>query len=256
MRRTAALAETVTYITGSTLDPLFGNGAFDEALDVAAAIADRSANADVTAQVNAGAARARILSLRGQASQVRDSLSWLESTARGAGAPEYAVIGLAAAALARAALQQNEAAATLLAEILATPGAGEIQYYGIYMPMMVRTALELGDRALAERLADGCESNYPFAAHAGVAVGAALAEARGDHRVAVEGYAQAAGRWEQFGVVPEHAFALLGQGRCLTALGHATEAKHALEQAREIFDSLKAAPLWTKPTRSSSRPPR
>ena len=84
---------------------------------------------------------------------------WLESTASGAGAPEYAVIGLAAAALARAALQQNEAAATLLAEILATPGAREIQYYGIYMPMMVRTALEFGDRALAERLADGCESN-------------------------------------------------------------------------------------------------
>jgi class 3 adenylate cyclase/tetratricopeptide (TPR) repeat protein len=237
------LAETVTYITGSTLDPLFGSGAFDEALDVAAAIADRSENADVTAQVNAGAARARILSLRGQASQVRDSLNWLESTARGAGAPEYAVIGLAAAALARAALEQHEAAATLLAEILATPGAGEIQYYGIYMPMMVRTALELGDRALAERLADGCESNnYPFAAHAGVAVGAALAEARGDHQAAVEGYAQAAERWEQFGVVPEHAFALLGQGRCLTALGQATEATNALQQAREIFDALKAAP--------------
>ena len=224
---------------------------------LAAAIADRSENADVTAQVNAGAARARILSLRGQASQVRDSLNWLESTARGAGAPEYAVIGLAAAALARAALEQHEAAATLLAEILATPGAGEIQYYGIYMPMMVRTALELGDPALAERLADGCESNnYPFAAHAGVAVGAALAEARGDHQAAVEGYAQAAERWEQFGVVPEHAFALLGQGRCLTALGQATEAT-TCAPSRPARSSTRSRqrPLWPKPTPSSSRPP-
>ena len=33
LRRTAASPKTVTYITGSTLDPLFGNGAFDEALD-------------------------------------------------------------------------------------------------------------------------------------------------------------------------------------------------------------------------------
>ena len=159
-----------------------------------------------------------------------------------AGAPEYAVIGFAAAALARAALEQNEAAATLLAEILATPGAREIQYYGIYLPMMVRTALELGDQALAERLADGCESHYPFAAHAGVTVSAALAEARGDHQAAVDGYAQAAERWHRFGVVPEQAFALLGQGRCLTALGRPTEATHALRSAREIFDALKAAP--------------
>ena len=38
------------------------------------------------------------------------------------------------------------------------------------------------------------------------------------------------------------AFALLGEGRCLTALGQATEATNALQQAREIFDALKAAP--------------
>jgi tetratricopeptide (TPR) repeat protein len=75
-----------------------------------------------------------------------------------------------------------------------------------------------------------------------VAVGAALAEARGDHQAAVEGYAQAAERWEQFGVVPEHAFALLGQGRCLIALGQPTEATHVLQQAREIFAALEAAP--------------
>ena len=236
------LAEAVNYITGSTLDPLYGNGAFDEALELAAAIAERSENADVTAQVSAVAAQARILSLRGQASRVGGSLDWLESTARRAGAPEYAVIGLAAAALARAALGQNDAAATLLDEVLATPGAREIQYYGIYLPTMVRTALELGDQALAQRLADGCESHYPFAGHAGVTASAALAESRGDHRAAGDGYAEAAQRWHRFGVIPEQAFALLGQGRCLTALGRPTEATPALRSAREIFDALRAAP--------------
>ena len=236
------LAEVVNYTTGSTLDPLFGHGAFDEALEVAAGIVERYENADITAQVNARAAQGRILTLRGQAPQVAGSLDWLESTARGAGAPEYAVIGLAAAALARAALGENEAATALLAEVLATPGAREIQYYGIYEPTMVRTALGLGDRALAERLADGYESPLPFAAHSGVTVSAALAEARGDHQAAVHGYAQAAERWQRFGVVPEQAFALLGQGRCLIALGEPSEAAHALQQAHEIFAGLKAAP--------------
>ncbi|MDP9260194.1 MAG: AAA family ATPase [Actinomycetota bacterium] len=236
------LAETVTYITGSTLDPLFGHGAFDEALEVAAAIVERSENTDITAQVNARAAQARILSLRGHARQVAGSLDWLESTAAGAGAPDYAVIGLASAALARAALEQADAAATLLAEILATPGARETLYYAIYLPAMVRTALRLGDRRLGEHLVDACESRHPIAVHANVTVSAALAEAHGDHQVAADGYARAAERWHQFGVIPEHAFALLGQGRCLTALGRPTEATHALQHGREIFDALKAAP--------------
>jgi class 3 adenylate cyclase/tetratricopeptide (TPR) repeat protein len=240
--RDRGLAETVNYITGSTLDPLFGHGAFDEALAVAAAIVDRSENADITAQVNARAAEARILSLRGEAPEVAGSLDWLESTALGAGAPDYAVIGVAAAALARTALQQNAAATTLLAEIPAMAGARVTQYYAIYLPLMVRTALALGDRGLAERLVDACEARHPIAAHAGVTVSAALAEARGDHLGAANGYAQAAERWQRFGVIPEQAFALLGQGRCLTALGHPSEATHALQQAREIFDALKAGP--------------
>ena len=54
--------------------------------------------------------------------------------------------------------EQNAAAAALLAEVLATPGARAIQYYGICLPTMVRTALGLGDRRLAERVVDGYES--------------------------------------------------------------------------------------------------
>jgi class 3 adenylate cyclase/tetratricopeptide (TPR) repeat protein len=236
------LAETVNYITGSTLDPLFGHGAFDEALEVAATIVARSENVDITAQVNARAVEARILSLRGQAPTAAASLDWLESTAAQAGAPDYAVIGLASAAFARAELGQNEAATTLLAKIPAMPGTRVIQYYAIHLPLMVRTALGLGDRALAERLVTACECRHPVAAHAAVTVAAALAEARGDHQAGADGYAEAADRWNRFGVVPEQAFALLGQGRCLTTLAQSAEATRALEQAREIFDALKAVP--------------
>jgi hypothetical protein len=69
-----------------------------------------------------------------------------------------------------------------------------------------------------------------------------LAEARGAHQPAADAYVGAAERWERFGVVPEQGLALLGQGRCLLALGRPADATHALRTAREIFHMLKAAP--------------
>ena len=83
------------------------------------------------------------------------------------------------------------------------------------LPAMVRTALGIGELALAERLVGGYKPRYPYAEHALVAANAALTEARGDLQTAADAYADAADRWERFGVVPEQAFALLGQGRCL-----------------------------------------
>ena len=71
---------------------------------------------------------------------------------------------------------------------------------------------------------------------------AALAEANGDLQATAAGYADAAERWQTFGVVPEQAFALLGQGRSLTALGRTAEASPVLQRAREIFLALQAAP--------------
>ena len=69
-----------------------------------------------------------------------------------------------------------------------------------------------------------------------------MAESRGDLEVAADAYAEAAERWERFGVVTEHAFAFLGQGRCLIRLARRAEAAPVLQQAREIFDRMGAAP--------------
>jgi hypothetical protein len=66
-------------------------------------------------------------------------------------------------------------------------------------------------------------------------VGAALAEARGDLAAAAGMYADAAARWEDFGVVTEEGFAWLGRGRCLVGLGRSIEASDALNRARGIF---------------------
>ena len=57
------------------------------------------------------------------------------------------------------------------------------------------------------------------------------------HAEAAALYAEAAERWREFGNVPERAYALLGQGRCLAALGQ-PEAQEPLREARELFASM------------------
>ena len=169
-------------------------------------------------------------------------LEWLEAASRGTEDPQLVVIGLGSAALARAGLGQDEAAAALLAEVESYPGARDNQNYPAFLPAMVRTALQIAQASLAESLVAGFEPRYTYAEHALVAANAALAEARGDLPSAADAYAEAADRWERFGVVPEQAFALFGQGRCLVALARPTEAAPVLQQAREIFERLQAAP--------------
>jgi len=236
------LAEMVNFTAALTLDLLADSGELDEALEVAAEIAGRPENEDVLALATVRAAQARILVLRGQAAQVTGSLDWLESTSRETEDAEFAVLGLGSSALARAGLGEDERAAALLAELEATPGAREAQYYAALLSALVRSALALGHRELAECFADGVEPRSPYAEHALVAASAALAEARGDLQAAADAYADAVDRWQRFGVVPEQAFALLGQGRCLVGLARPTEAAPVLRQAREIFDTLQAAP--------------
>jgi tetratricopeptide (TPR) repeat protein len=84
------------------------------------------------------------------------------------------------------------------------------------------------------------------AANAVAAGAAALLEARGNLDAAADAYADVGVRWDTLGIVPELAFALLGQGRTLLALGRAAEARAALERAKGIFVGLKAAPALSE----------
>ena len=59
----------------------------------------------------------------------------------------------------------------------------------------------------------------------------------GNHADAATLYAEAAARWQEFGNVREHAYALLGQGRCLVALGDPA-AEQPLRRAAELFSSM------------------
>lgn len=70
---------------------------------------------------------------------------------------------------------------------------------------------------------------------------ALLAEADGEFGEAAGLFADATERWEAFGGVLEQAYALLGQGRSLVALG-APDADQPLRQARALFDEMGARP--------------
>ena len=81
----------------------------------------------------------------------------------------------------------------------------------------------------------------PLSEHALSASRAQLTEAAGEHAEAAQLYAEAAERWREFGNVPERAYALLGQGRSLAALGK-PEAEEPLRAARELFASMGFTP--------------
>jgi tetratricopeptide (TPR) repeat protein len=128
---------------------------------------------------------------------------------------------------------QGERALELMAELEQRPHVRGSASYPAFLPGLVRTAVAAGDLALGNRLASGLEPLDLYQEHALVASGAILAEARGDIDEAARLYSEAAERWGQFGVVPEQAFALLGLGRCLLALGDPA-AGEALRQARDL----------------------
>jgi hypothetical protein len=117
---------------------------------------------------------------------------------------------------------------------------------------MLRTALAAGDPDLARRLADGIEPRYPLHEHALCAARAQLAEHAADHADAAALYGEAARRWHQFGNVREHAYALLGQGRCLVALGDPS-AEQSLRQAADLFTSMGYKPALAETERLLAR---
>ncbi len=167
-------------------------------------------------------------------------IDWLIETARAIGAVDIVALALGSAAAALVAKAPDRARA-LLAELEQPVGAHETPYYARQLAAMVRTALAAGDPALAKRLADGLEPRYPLDEHALCAARAQLAEHAGDYADGATLYSEAAARWQEFGNVPERAHALLGQGRCLHALGRPA-AEQPLREARDLFAAMSYKP--------------
>jgi hypothetical protein len=163
-------------------------------------------------------------------------VDWMIETARAIGTADINAVVFASAAAALT-TDAAERARAVLAELDQTLGIRESPYYARHLPAMLRVALAAWDPALATRLADGLEPRYPLEEHSLCAARAQLAEHAGNDAEAAHLYAEAAARWKEFGNVPERAYALFGEGRCLLARG-ATEAAPPLLEAHDLFSSM------------------
>ena len=157
------------------------------------------------------------------------------TAARDSGQPQRARAAVAFRRTAAAAQASLSRPSALLAELERSRNSGRRPLRQL-LPSVVRTALALDETALAASLADGIEPVTPLHQHALVASRAQLAEAAGDQRRAAT-LRRGRRALAEFGNVPERAYALLGQGRCLTALGQ-PEAQEPLREARELFASM------------------
>ncbi len=142
---------------------------------------------------------------------------------------------VAEAALARG---DREEAVRILGDAIERTAAGEMDD----LVGVVRACLRAGAPDLASRALDRGAPRNPLDCARTIAACAGLAEAEGDVETAHAGFADAVERFTQLGVVPEHAYALAGLGRCLIALGEIDEGVARLREARVIWEGLRATP--------------
>jgi class 3 adenylate cyclase/tetratricopeptide (TPR) repeat protein len=213
----------------------------EEALAVTrdiAAIVEGAGDLFVLSEIRA--TEVALLAVLGRQDEAPVEPSELAAMVRPSGIPDGCLIGFTAAARLALALGRIEECAGYLAEVDQVPGVESTPYYARFQPELVRLALRVGQRALAARFAEVVR-NAPVLVHARSSAAATLAEHDGRLAEAAAGYAEAAEGWQSFGNLPEHALALLGRGRTLTAMGH-PDAPAARHEARAALDALGYAP--------------
>jgi class 3 adenylate cyclase/tetratricopeptide (TPR) repeat protein len=242
------LTASAQWMRTTALPARLGAGELADVLEEAATLGpDAEAAGDAFDLMEIRQVQSLALVYRGQGSAAAPFLDRVIEAARRAGRADFIIGGLGAAAVVETAIGHAEAAAGLMAEIESTPGLSGPTELAVYLPGIVRAAIQVGEADLAGRLLRHLPSHYPEAEHAAVAVRAALAEARGETEVAADAYADAAERLEGFGLVIEQGFALLGRGRCLIERARSDDAAEVLRHARAIF-----APREMRPAREET----
>ena len=233
------LSEIALMLRNILLWPLLNLGEIDELL----ALAERQATDLQAAGDGHHLSMVRDLQiraslLRGEVEGARDWVDFLAKASQDCNFGRDDVAGLGVAATAYAALGRRDAARSIFSTLSDRPDVDAIGSD----PDWTRTLIALGELELATKLVSSEPDANPASQYAHLACVAAVAEARGDYTVALAGYVDAAQRFGAFTIRTEEAFALLGQGRCLVALGRPDEAGPMLLRARDMFTKMGARP--------------
>ena len=183
-------------------------------------------------------------------------LDWLEASARETEDPQDVVLGLGSAALVRAGLGQDEAAAALLTELEAYPGARDNQNYPVLLPAMVRTALGIGDPELAERLVGGLEPRTPTPSTPSSRRTPPSPRPAGTCRPPPMPTPMPPIAGSGSGSSPSRRSRSSARAGASLGLSRPTEAAPVLQHAREIFERLQAAPALAETDALLRRRPR
>ncbi len=234
--RRRGLTESADFMAAGLTALLADAGKTEEALLQAESLAERLQEDGTTDFIEPRSVQLRLLVEQGNHHQAPDPQTLL-TAARDSGQPQDLAMAVAAAARLQLARGNAEKALALLDELDQNADSRDDALYALLLPGLLRVTLACGNRTLAASLADGVQPKTPAHRHALRTSEAQLAEAAGRYSQAAALYAEAACRWQQFGNVPEHAYALQGQGRSLHALG-SPEAELPLRQGRDLFAVL------------------
>jgi class 3 adenylate cyclase len=228
------------------VDSLFMTGAWDEALRQAALLLpELEATEQVWNLLFLQARRAMLLTLRGDSAAAAGFVPWVVWKGRESEVGWIRALALLAGAAVQLHAGRRDAALDLLTDCFA-PRRAPVSIVEV-IPEAVRTALGCGGGELAEHIVRQLDSllpasRLPLEQHVMASIRGSLGEKRAEHESALVEFAAAVVGWRDFQMPYEEGHALLGQGRCLVALGRAPEAAAPLAGAREIFARLGATP--------------
>jgi hypothetical protein len=234
------IVEAAQWMDAQRLTFIAACGDSERALAEVEAVAAPLEAAASMGMIEARATQLVLLVRRGEGTDTA-AAEQVVATARATGEPQMLALAYAATIQLMIACGDPVRARALLEELERGRAIHDDIYYAALLPGLVRSAVAMGDAALATRLVAGVEPRIPLQQHALAVCRAELAEASGDHAAAETAYAEAAARWREFGDLPELAYALLGQGRCLVTDG-APGANELLGEARALFASMGYAP--------------
>ena len=228
------------------VDSLYKTGDWDEALTQAELLLpELEATEQVWNLLFLRSRQAMLLTARGDSAGAASFMPWVVREGRDSEVGWVRAFALLAGAAVHQQAGESEAALGLLADCFA-PSRAATSILEV-VPEAVRIALDCAGENLAARIVGRLDtllpaSPLPLEQHVTASIHGSLEERRAEHEPAAAHFAVAADGWRAFGMPYEEGHALFGQGRCLVALGRASEAAAPLAQAREIFAGLRARP--------------